>query len=800
MLRPVRGLRPLLLALLLPLLPAASAAAFQGHVLGSMFGPEGPGAGAFTEVQSLAVDQASGDVYVYDDSGTGAVYRFNAAGERVSFSGLGTNALTGVGVAGTSEEELAVDSSSGPDRGDLYVANNSEVRIYNDSTGQLLGSITGGESCGVAVDSSGEVYVGFYGSTIKKYTPTTNPVSNADYTSSLNGLEGVCDVAADTEGNAYADTWDQGPVRKYAASQFNTTEETALTTPPDTTFDDRGSTLAVNQATDELYIDELEGLAQYSSSGALLSRFGEAGAGAITHSRGVAVNSATGAVYASSGAGKINIYVPQAVPTTHTGAPSGIVGFSGTLHGDVEDPSSVAGGVGYYFSYDAGSSCVGSGALTTPRDNGAGNATGSGDVAEEAMLTGLRAHTQYTVCFVTTSAAGSTFGQPVELLTAAAAPFIESETSTAVEQSTATLEAQVNPEKEATTCLFQYVTQQEFSASGYASAKSAACEPASFGESGEAVSGMVDLTALAPATIYHYRVLASNATGETTGADETFTTLPLAPEASTGQAAFAASGEELAGAVNPRGNGIWESTYYIEYGLTAAYGSQIQGSAGAGDSAVAVSGALSELPAGVYHYRISAKNAGGEGFGADGTFTVVGGGPLVGTETAQFVNEGSAVIVAALNPQGSLTSYEVQYGTSAAYGSSTAPLEMVAATSSQGTITEIAGLLPGTTYHYRLVATSAAGTAYGQDATLTTTGATPTTAFTSFAIPTAPQIEVTPFTLPGETRASTKAAAKKTTKPAKRAKSRGKRKRKKPAKRARKPSRSGKGLHVLRAK
>ena len=130
--------------------------------------------GSFSNVQGVGVDQSTGDVYVLD-AASGSVSKFDASGAPVNFSALSSNVIEGVGGAGNGENEIAVDSSSGPDSGDIYVANNNVVRIY-ESTGAFLGELTGGETCGVAVDSSGTVYVGIYPETVRKYTPVSNPI------------------------------------------------------------------------------------------------------------------------------------------------------------------------------------------------------------------------------------------------------------------------------------------------------------------------------------------------------------------------------------------------------------------------------------------------------------------------------------------------------------------------------------------------------------------------------------------------------------------------------------------------
>ena len=135
------------------------------------FGPAGPGVGTFGEINSVAVEQSSGDVYVYDESKE-AIYKFAATGVPANFSSTGTNEIEKVASSGgPPEQQIAVDSSSGPDKGDIYLANNSVVDIYS-AAGVKLGELTGGlgtegeEACGVAVDTSGAVYVGFYAHTV----------------------------------------------------------------------------------------------------------------------------------------------------------------------------------------------------------------------------------------------------------------------------------------------------------------------------------------------------------------------------------------------------------------------------------------------------------------------------------------------------------------------------------------------------------------------------------------------------------------------------------------------------------
>jgi hypothetical protein len=93
-----------------------------------------------------------------------------------------------------------------------------------------------------------------------------------------------------------------------------------------------------------------------------------------------------------------------------------------------------------------------------------------------------------------------------------------------------------------------------------------------------------------------------------------------APSVTTGAATQVSYGSAvLSGVVNPRGA---DTTYYVQYGPTKAYGLQTAvATAGAGDAAVPVSVAVAGLaPATSYHYRLVALNSAGAGVGGDRSF------------------------------------------------------------------------------------------------------------------------------------------------------------------------------------
>lgn len=105
------------------------------------------------------------------------------------------------------------------------------------------------------------------------------------------------------------------------------------------------------------------------------------------------------------------------------------------------------------------------------------------------------------------------------------------------------------------------------------------------------------------------------------------------------------------------------------------------------------------------------------------TFTTPTGAPEVVTLPASEVSATRASLPGTINANGLLTSYHVEYGTSEAYGSA-APVgfeDIVGQLRVPSTVNVVVeGLEPGTTYHYRVVATNSAGTTYGPDQVLAT--------------------------------------------------------------------------------
>ena len=179
----------------------------------------------------------------------------------------------------------------------------------------------------------------------------------------------------------------------------------------------------------------------------------------------------------------------------------------------------------------------------------------------------------------------------------------------------------------------------------------------------------------------------------------------------------------LNGSVNPEGVELEEC--FFEFGKTAAYGeteecAETPAVIGTGTSAEPVHADLSGLDLGAeYHFRLVAINENGEVKGGDQHFELESP-PVIDAQWAQSVVLSEAILKAEINPEGFATTYYLKYGTDTSDGNET-EVKGVGSDKVDHIVTEsLEGLSPGTTYHYRFVATNAIGTTEGADHTFTT--------------------------------------------------------------------------------
>jgi phosphodiesterase/alkaline phosphatase D-like protein len=325
----------------------------------------------------------------------------------------------------------------------------------------------------------------------------------------------------------------------------------------------------------------------------------------------------------------------------------------------------------------------------------------AGPTHESVALSGLKAGSTYHFRVVAKNAQASTGVHSEDKTFATLGPPVITEVSVgSIAETSAKVEFTLAPAGSETTYEVEYGPTEAY---GSKSASGKLAGPA--GPTREAVT----LPGLKAGSTYHYRVVAKNAQAPTGvhSEDKTFATLgpPVITEVSVGSIAETSAKVEFT--LAPAGS---ETTYEVEYGPTEAYGqksasAKLAGTAGPTREAVT----LSALKAGsTYHFRVVAKNAQAPGgvASADKTFATLGP-PVITEVKSASVAEVSAKVEFTLAPAGSETTYEVEYGTTEAYGQKSGSAKLAGSAGPTHEVVTLAGLKAGTTYHFRVVAKNA---------------------------------------------------------------------------------------------
>jgi phosphodiesterase/alkaline phosphatase D-like protein len=763
----------LVAALLTVATGVVSASAQPGEL--TIFGSAGSGAGHFSSPQGVAFDQSSGDVYVAD-AGNFRVEKFSETGTFILAFGQGVDVTTGgnvcsaasgdtcgVATQGSAAGEfstptfVAVDNSSGPSAGDVYVGDpvadvvskfDSSGNLITSwgSSGQLNGSSTFQSIDGIAVDSSGNLFVINTNNQLYEFAQDGTAVTNFATTRgmSANGL------AVGSSGNFFKVNGDG------SVEEMTSTGSVVGTPAGDGGNVSTATEIAIDPASGNLYVDTGTSIAEdvFDPSGNVL----ESGASPCTVTESVGCNatelfgtlaSGTGLAFdpsvtlpGSAGAGAlyvadqtnndVTVFVPPAPAAPSVLANSetatSVTSDSATLNANV---NAQGGDTTYYFEYVDNADY--NAAAPDPYSAGTqvplppGTDIGSNFVFYPASvnLTGLSATTSYHFRVVAINSLGTTDGADATFTTATpSAPSVDGESSTSVTADTATLNAQINPGFADTTYYFEYVDAANYNAAApdpYSAGTQIPLPPGTdIGSAGSDQPASVNLTGLQPGTNYHFRVVAINSLGTTDGADSTFGTPLIVTGVATNVTELGAT---VSGTINPEGTA---TDYHFEYGTDTTYGNQApvpDGTVGSDSTSHTLSQALTGLaPGTLYHYRLDSVVGGFVAYGADETFTTVPLPTLVTTSAASAIGEFGATVSGTINPEGLATDYHFEYGTDTTYGSQApVPDATVGSDSSTHILSQaLSGLAPGTTYHYRLDAVVGGFTVDGTDQTFTT--------------------------------------------------------------------------------
>jgi sugar lactone lactonase YvrE len=590
---------------------------------------------------------------------------------------------------------VAVDTAlSSPSYGDLYVVDggNDVVDKFN-AAHEYEKQITGfQEPFGVAVDSTGDVYVVDTGKgVIDKFDPAGTFVAGSGGPSSpfISGTPGgpfgqATGVAVDSTGDVYVVDTGKGVIDK---------------------FDPAGTFVAGSGGPSSPFISGTPG-----------GPFGQA--------TGVAVDSA-GNIYVADGGGQAvdKFDSSGSFVAGSSGPSSAFLTFAGRPRAIAIDNSTsstdpAAGDI--YVDESTGAS------FGPPHRVYAFDAAGS-FLSEVSVENGNEEVEEYSYPYgVAVDANGRLYVSDrsehhrVDLFRTVVVPDVAVAAPSNIQPTSATINGELNPQGLAvSTCKFEYGTS-----ASYGTKVACAQTPAEIGSGTTGVPVSAEIGGLTPDTTYYFRLTARNENGVNRSRGGTFVTHgPPTIEESWSSEVSKTSGVVNA-QLNPHG---FDTTYHFEYGTTTSYGATApvpDGDAGEGAKDTHVNVGLTKLLPGVtYHYRVVAINSAGPAVdGPDETFTTMP--PLrIDAVDATEISFGGATLNAYIDTLGSLdTRYRFEYGVNATYGTSV-PMpdgNVGSGNGDQLVQATIAGLAPGTTYHFRVVGENSLGEAASPDAVLST--------------------------------------------------------------------------------
>jgi hypothetical protein len=228
-----------------------------------------------------------------------------------------------------------------------------------------------------------------------------------------------------------------------------------------------------------------------------------------------------------------------------------------------------------------------------------------------------------------------------------------------------------------------------------------------------------EVTGLEEEEVYDYRLEGTTSNGVSSGEQKQVKTLGRVVQPPTVSlepiTTFTQNTATFSGEVNP--NEV-ATTYHFEYSADGMHWTQLADqSAGEGTSAVPVTEAVTGLTGNTtYHVRLVAvstcpRRTSGCGTNtAEETFKTLAGPPKILGSGAADVTSGEATLLATIYPEGQpSTTYRFEYGPTETYGTTVPAGEGHIGVAPTQVTQVITGLMPDTTYHFRVVASNGVG-------------------------------------------------------------------------------------------
>ena len=304
------------------------------------------------------------------------------------------------------------------------------------------------------------------------------------------------------------------------------------------------------------------------------------------------------------------------------------------------------------------------------------------------------------------------------------APAVKTKSANFISQSTAVLDADINPNGAQTSYWYEYGTAQSLGS---------ITVPQLLGSGHVTYSAPGYVSGLKSNTTYYYRAVAENINGRVNGTVSTFKTTLTPPAPGNPPVVSTMSASEVtdqSAVLNGKVDSNNSKTYFwFEYGSDSSLGnatlSSIQDPS---TDTVSIAKSIDHLkPDTTYYFRLDAQNGYGTVNGSIRSFTTeastpppapTGDRPTADTDAATNITNSSATLNGHVNPNGSATTYWFEYGRASLLGvfdlnQHTAEKSAGAGKTSKSFAQNISKLAANTTYYYRIVSKNQYGTDTG---------------------------------------------------------------------------------------